>query len=103
MAEAATLGERLRRLRRMRRLTLQEVGVAVELSPSFLSMVERGQADISISRFARLAAFYGIRPSELMLEDPSRHAPTVSRLEEGITIDRGAGIAYRLLPNAPAG
>jgi transcriptional regulator with XRE-family HTH domain len=101
-SEAATLGERLRRLRRMRRLTLQEVAAAVEISPSFLSMVERGQADISLSRFTRLAGFYGIRASELMLEDPDRHAPRVGGVEEGVEIERGGGIRYRLLPNSPA-
>ena len=103
IAETATLGQRLRRLRRMRRLTLKEAADAVDISPSFLSMVERGQADIAVSRFARLAAFYGIRPSELMLEDPSRHAPAVTDLSDGTVIDRGSGIRYRLLPNSPAG
>lgn len=101
--EAASLGERLRQLRKMRRLTLQQVAEAVDISPSFLSMVERGQADISVSRFSRLAGFYGIRPSELMLEDPDRHSPRVSRVDDGVEIDRGAGIRYRLLPSSPAG
>src|SRR5262249_32003573 len=67
------------------------------------SMVERGQADISVSRFSRLAAYYGIRPSELMLEDPAGRGPRVSRVDDGIEIDRGTGIRYRLLPHSPAG
>jgi transcriptional regulator with XRE-family HTH domain len=102
-AEATTLGGRLRRLRRMRQMTLEEVATEVGISPSFLSMVERGQADISLSRFARLAGFYGIRPSELMLEDPNRHVPAVGHVKDGLSIDRGQGITYRLLPNSPSG
>jgi transcriptional regulator with XRE-family HTH domain len=102
-AEATTLGGRLRRLRRMRSLTLQEVASVVEISPSFLSMVERGQADISLSRFTRLADFYRIRPSELMLEEPNQRIPAVSHVDDGLAIERGPGIRYRLLTNSPAG
>jgi transcriptional regulator with XRE-family HTH domain len=87
----------------LRKLTLREVAAAVDISPSFLSMVERGEADISVSRFARLAAFYGIRPGELLLEDPGGQVPPVTRLDEGHSIDRGPGIIYRLLRNSPAG
>lgn len=100
---AAALGGRLRRLRQMRRLTLQEVGTAVDISPSFLSMVERGQADVSLSRFTRLAGFYGIRPGELLLDEPATQEPSITQLEDALLIDRGVGITYRLLPNAPSG
>src|SRR6478672_2179736 len=69
LALAHALGARLKRLRLQRRLTLQEVGTTVDLSHSFLSMLERGQADVSLGRVHRLANFYGVPLSELLIEE----------------------------------
>ncbi len=91
------IGERLRRLRGLRKLTLEQVASEVQLSPSFLSMLERGQVDIALSRFSRLASFFNIRASELLLEEDSHAAPTILGPEDVGTIDRGPGITYRLL------
>ena len=77
LALAHILGARLKRLRLQRRLTLQEVGGSVDLSHSFLSMLERGQADISLARVHRLATFYGVPLSELLIEDQEGAQPRV--------------------------
>jgi transcriptional regulator with XRE-family HTH domain len=98
-----TLGERLRRLRRTRRLTLKEVADAADLSPSLLSMLERGEvADISLSRFSRLARVYGLRTSDLLLEDRENEPPVAHTLKQAALVPRGAGVTYRLLPGSPA-
>lgn len=97
------LGDRLRRLRRARGLTLNDVAGAVGLSHTFVSMVERGLTDISLARFRRLADFYGIRASELLLEEESHGRPHISPPEVGLLIDRGPGVTYRLLPNLEHG
>lgn len=91
------MGERLRRLRQLRKLTLEQVAHEVQLSPSFLSMLERGQVDISMARFTRLASFFKIRPSELLLEEDPHDAPMIVFPEDADTVDRGPGITYRLL------
>jgi mannose-6-phosphate isomerase-like protein (cupin superfamily) len=98
LALAHILGARLKRLRLQRRLTLQEVGASVELSHSFLSMLERGQADISLGRVHRLAAFYGIPLSELLIEDHEGARPVVIDVDEGDVIERIPGMTLRLLP-----
>jgi transcriptional regulator with XRE-family HTH domain len=98
LALAHVLGARLRRLRLQRRLTLQEVGASVDLSHSFLSMLERGQADISLGRVHRLATFYGVPLSELLIEDHEGNRPRVIDIDEGDVVERIPGMTLRLLP-----
>jgi transcriptional regulator with XRE-family HTH domain len=92
------LGVRLKSLRKLSRLSLQAVAAGAGVSPSFLSMLERGQTDVSLSRFSRLADFYGLSLSELWLEgDVQPSPPQIRPLAEHPTIDRGPGIEYRLI------
>jgi transcriptional regulator with XRE-family HTH domain len=95
---SALVGSRLKRLRRMKHLTLQEVAAAVDLSHSFISMLERGRADISLTRLARLAGFYGVPLSELVSDEQIREKPHLVMPDDGIFVDRAPGITYRVLP-----
>lgn len=97
------LGQRLRRLRHLRKLTIEQVAGEVDLSMSFLSMLERGQADISLSRFSRLADFYKISVSELLVEDETNAGPTIAEPESLQLIDRGEGVTYRVLKSDHSG
>lgn len=54
---AETTGERLRRLRGKR--TLAEVGKAVGMAPSTLSMIENGIRGTSDTNKKKLAEYYG--------------------------------------------
>jgi transcriptional regulator with XRE-family HTH domain len=94
------VGARLKRLRLERRLTLQQVAAAVELSHSFLSMVERGQADVSMARLHRLAAFYGTPLSELLIEELESTQVLVIAQEDGERVERVPGMMLRMLPVA---
>jgi transcriptional regulator with XRE-family HTH domain len=98
LALAHMLGARLKRLRLNRRLTLQEVATSADLSYSFLSMLERGQADVSIARAHRLAAFFGVPLSELLIEDHEGSRPRVIDVDEGEIVERATGMTMRLLP-----
>jgi len=92
------LGARLQGLRKMKRLSLQDVADEVGLSRSFLSLVERGQTDLSLSRFSRLTEFYGVHPSELLIELGSSFCePEIDEIADARTIDRGEGVEYRVL------
>ena len=53
-------GAELRRVRRARGLTLVAVGHAVGLSFSFLSDMERGRTEPSLSTLRKLAQLYGV-------------------------------------------
>jgi mannose-6-phosphate isomerase-like protein (cupin superfamily) len=61
-------------------------------------MLERGQADISLGRVHRLATFYGVPLSELLMEDHEGARPLVIDVDEGDLIERIPGMTLRLLP-----
>ena len=59
------VGERLRAIRKLRRITLRTVAERAELSESFLSQVERGRANASIASLKRIAAALGVNVADL--------------------------------------
>jgi transcriptional regulator with XRE-family HTH domain len=59
------LGERLRAIRLLRRLTLREVATAARVSESFVSQLERGRSSASVATLQRLATALGIEISDL--------------------------------------
>jgi transcriptional regulator with XRE-family HTH domain len=62
------LGTRLRELRRARGVSLADVADGTGISPSFLSMVEKGKSDITISRLMRLVHWFGVSIADLVQE-----------------------------------
>ncbi len=82
-----SLGERLRRLRAERGLTLRSLASASGLSMRFLAEIERGQGNVSIARLHALVAALGTTWSEL-LPDVSPAAPARPIALLGL---RGAG------------
>ncbi len=97
------VAERLRRARHLKGMTLAEVAARVGVSHNFLSMVERGITDLSLSRFQRLATFYEIPASELLAEENGTDAPRIVTPADGLAIERGDGVSCRLLPNQEFG
>jgi len=69
-------------LRRARGLSLAELGEATSISPSFLSLVEKGKSDITIGRLVRLVEFYGISINDLLPGAPDSTFPDVVRVPE---------------------
>lgn len=102
---SSIVGRRLRGLRRVQGLTLEEVARKADLSHSFVSLVERGRADISLRRLHRLANVFGVRVGELLLEEGGpRRVPSVFTREDMLSVSRGRGVDYRVLSNTnPAG
>jgi transcriptional regulator with XRE-family HTH domain len=74
------IGERLRAIRHLRRLTLREVADRAELSESFLSQIERGRTSASIASLQRISGALGIDVSDLFSPDGTRR-PRVLRRE----------------------
>src|SRR3954454_24150809 len=65
------VGERLRAIRRQKRLSLQEVEAASqqEFKASVLGAYERGERAISVPRLQRLARFYNVPVDQLLPQD----------------------------------
>lgn len=68
VSSTGELGSRLRQLRRSRGVSLAEVAEGSGISPSFLSMVEKGKSDITVSRLMRLVHWFGVSVSDLVQE-----------------------------------
>src|SRR5215210_5852614 len=70
-AYAQRVGERLRSLRKQKRLSLQavEAGSAQEFKASVLGAYERGERAISVPRLQRLARYYNVPVDQLLPRD----------------------------------
>ncbi|HWQ23322.1 MAG TPA: XRE family transcriptional regulator [Gaiellaceae bacterium] len=88
------LGGKLRELRTSRRLSLSDVSEGTGISASFLSMVEKGQSDITVTRLMKLVHWFGVSIADLV-QEPSASKVQVVRagerrsvrlLDEGISI-----------------
>ncbi len=93
------LGTRLRALRTERGLSLSQLEAATKISSSFLSLVESGKSDITISRLVRLADFFEVELSELVEGGRVERSPLeVIREGEGsVLASSSEGITTRFL------
>jgi quercetin dioxygenase-like cupin family protein len=62
------LGGHLRTLRRRSGKSLREAAARAGMSPTFVSLVERGQTEIALSRLVRLADVYDANVADLLAE-----------------------------------
>jgi transcriptional regulator with XRE-family HTH domain len=72
------VGERVRSIRQLRRLTLRDVAERTGLSESFLSQAERGRTSASIASLQRIAEALGVAVSDFFSPDETRQ-PLVLR------------------------
>src|SRR5258705_9871994 len=95
-AEAATLpGQRFRRLRTRRGLSLAQVARATGVSVGFLSSLERGQMRSSVATFRRIARFY--RTNILSLFETAGENPRIVRPAQRKILETNAGVRIELL------
>jgi DNA-binding transcriptional MerR regulator/quercetin dioxygenase-like cupin family protein len=95
-AEAATLpGQRFRRLRTRRGLSLAQVARATGVSVGFLSSLERGQMRSSVATLRRIARFY--RTNILSLFDTAGENPRLVRPPQRKILETNAGVRMELL------
>jgi transcriptional regulator with XRE-family HTH domain len=93
------VGERLRAIRKLRRITLRTVADRAELSESFLSQVERGRANASVGSLRRIAAALGVSVADLFEPNGSPSRPRVLQRESRPTLTFGTlGRKFMLTP-----
>ena len=93
------LGTRLRGLRTERGLSLSQLEAATSISSSFLSLVESGKSDITISRLLRLADFFDVDLGDLVEGSRvNRSQLEVIRENDGSAVSSSAeGVTVRFL------
>ena len=95
-AEAATLpGQRFRRLRTRRGLSLAQVARATGVSIGFLSSLERGQMRSSVATLRRIARFY--RTNILSLFETAGENPRLVKPAQRKILETNAGVRMELL------
>ncbi|ADB49937.1 XRE family transcriptional regulator [Conexibacter woesei] len=91
------LGPRLRELRRRRGLSIKAAADRAGISASFLSLVEREQSDLAMSRLMRLLQLYGATLTELIGAEPRPPSDIVRHGEELHILSPGEHIDAYLL------
>ena len=71
----STLGQKLRELRHHKGYKLNEVAEGADLSISFISLIERDKASISVENLHKLANFYNVRLYQIFqdIEEEDAH------------------------------
>src|SRR5436309_4192181 len=60
-------GGNIRRMRKSKRLTLEQLAEKAEVNPKYLGGVERGEENIGLNKLAQVAAALRVDPYELLL------------------------------------
>jgi len=85
-----TLGERIRRIRTQRDLTLEKLAQGTGLTISFLSQVERDAVSPSVESLQKLAKALGTRVGAFFEEDERKELTLVRRAERPRRVDEQA-------------
>lgn len=93
----AAVGKRVRELRLKRGLTLQTLADIAELSPSMLSLVERGLTSPSLTSLTALAHGLGTNLTDLIVGKPMPDDEIVTRFEEQPLIETEEHVLRRVL------
>jgi len=93
----AAIGHKIRKLRQRRGLTLRAIAGQCGLSPSMLSLVERGRASPSIGSLIVIANALNSTMSELVSADPQREDRLVFRASEATVVETAEHVVRRLL------
>ena len=82
MAEKRKLGKIIRDQRQTQQLTLVQLAESCNISPSFLSQIERNQATPSVTTLYAIARALGVPTASFFSEPQSNNAPRVSRTQQ---------------------
>lgn len=93
----AAIGNRIREARLARGMTLQAIAQVSGISPSMLSLVERGRASPSIGSLIVLANALGISMSDLMATDTPRQNRLVTRAADAPIVETAKHVVRRLM------
>ncbi len=80
------LGAGIRRVRKEKRISLEKLASATELSVSFLSQLEGGKANISVENLKKITSFLEISMVRLFEVEDGQRLGTVTRKGKGMPL-----------------
>ncbi|MCA3575061.1 MAG: helix-turn-helix domain-containing protein [Aestuariivirga sp.] len=92
-----TIGNRIRELRGQRGMTLQALATASGLSPSMLSLIERGRTSPSIGSLVVIARALQVGMSDLLADNVEREDKMIVRSSEAQVVETARHVVRRLL------
>ena len=96
--DLAAIGSRLRALRRERGWRLEDLAERTGLSKAYISRLESGERQPSLTALFGVARAYGVSFSALFEPEPEMQSPVVVRADED-GVQRGNGLLYSKLSN----
>jgi transcriptional regulator with XRE-family HTH domain len=93
----AAIGARIRDLRLQRGITLQSLADATGLSPSMISLVERGRSSPSIGSLIVICSGLGVQMGDVLAPDARSRRDLVSRVEDQPEYRSAEGVLRRVL------
>lgn len=92
------IAERLRGLREVLELSIEEIAEGAEISAEEYLMAESGEHDISVSMLQKIARKYNIALDALMFgEEPKMSSYFLTRAGKGVSIERTKAYKYQSL------
>jgi len=86
----ATFGARLKALRKERKMTQEEVAKKLGLHNSYIGLLERGERIPSLITLERVASYFGIKTSDLIVEEQKRQKLSLKQKEMLYIINEGS-------------
>jgi transcriptional regulator with XRE-family HTH domain len=93
----AAIGSRIRDLRSEKRMTLKKLAERTGVSPSMLSLVERGKTSPSIGTLVAISSALGIHMSDLLVEEEDAAEDVISRRSSQHSYTTPLGVQRRIL------
>ena len=97
MPDDIKLGEKLKRFRLARNLTLKDVELKAEVSATHISEIERGMTSPTVGALAKIAKALGTEPSYFLVVDHSPPVSVVRRAKRRVIYDDSMGARLQRL------
>ncbi|MCH7549383.1 MAG: helix-turn-helix transcriptional regulator [Candidatus Krumholzibacteriota bacterium] len=94
------LGDRIKRLRLSRNLTLKELERKAQVSATHVSEIERGLTSPTVGAFRRIAEALGVSSARLVGKETDPAVSVVRRGDRSVLLDPSAGARFATLGGA---
>ncbi|MEW5722294.1 MAG: cupin domain-containing protein [Thermodesulfobacteriota bacterium] len=88
------LGDNIRNVRKLRKISLKQLSTKTDLSTSFLSQLERGMVNVSVDNLRKIAKSLGLRMVDLFEVKAEQRLGAVTHRGEGMVLEVEGAATY---------